>query len=268
MHKLTTTILILLFSFPFLAATQSLESLFPDLEDSALPALIEGTLLTSDTTIFNGLRYAPEMLKKLYNNSNIENKETIGFTVEAIALVPIPKYLRSASEDTILLHLVNTLRSVSTQNGITYISHRKGDTPYPLFKKSYHVKEKGSFTPLDDPVLEEIPNKITDIVYQRDTSFGGNFYQHTYMINENVVFLTVENISTLSVFGIFPAVPKNTLNINFFVTILDEGIICYTQAHISDKEPILKILGFEVHLPSAFQRRITALQRWFADNFS
>lgn len=253
-----------LFSQPFIQD-------FPDFSTEEIEQLTEGRLLTSDTTIYDGLRYSPSMLKEPVSsqkNKDAKEQDESGFTVEALSLIPLPNTLQGQSIDEILIYLINTLRSVSTQEGITYISHRRGEVPYPLFTKSYHVVEKGKRSALPDPVITEIPSKIEDIVYQKDTSFSGNYYQHTYSVYQNMIFLTVENLSTLSVFGIIPAVPKNTLQINFFIGIYDEGIICYTQADIADRKPILSILGFEVHLPSAFQRRITSLQEWLSEQLS
>jgi hypothetical protein len=245
-----------------LLGAESLSDVLPDLTHEQLDVLSQGTLLTSDTTTAGSLLYKPVWMP----GGTAPPEE--GFTVEALSLIKLPPQTASLSADELMIHILNTLRAVTTQEGITYISHRRGNTPHPLFTRSYHVERPGSRKELEDPVLEELPAKIEDIIFQRDTSFGGNFYQFSYAVHENMIYLNVKNLTTLAVFGIIPAVPKETLNIIFGISILEEGILCYSQAVIEDQEPSFTFLGFSVHLPSAFQRRITALQEWFSAHIS
>ena len=244
---------------------QTLGEVVPGLSDEAKKSLASGAILSSDTTIAGTLLYAPKGMFS-YSSPGKDADEEQSFIVESLTLLPLPESLQEYSEDELMIHVLNILRAVSTQEGITYISHRRGDKPYPLYTKSYHVEEQGSRKRLDDPVLQTLPVKITDIVYQKDTSFAGNYYKFSYVTHENRIFLSVENLTTLAVFGIVPAVPKNTLKISFAIILLDEGLLCYSQAKITGQKPLFTFLGFSVHLPSAFQRRITALQEWFSDN--
>lgn len=253
------------------SGAQSLDTVFPGLSDEMRAALISGQLLANDTTISGDLLYAPEGMgirRPAGAGKETDNDELESFTVECLSLIPLPDYLVNLSEEELLLHLVNTLRAVSTQEGITYISHRRGNVPYPLFTKSYHVPKVGSWEHLDDPVLQELPSQIHDVVFQKDTSFAGNYYAFNYAIDTDRIFLSVKNMTTLSVFGIIPVIPKQTLNISFAIFVLDEGVLCYSQAHITGQKPTFSFLGFSVHLPSAFQRRITALQEWLSDNLT
>ncbi len=268
--------------FPFsvfpLSTSQTLKDLLPNLSEADEAALLAGELLASDTTIAGSIKYAPLWMPTPStgdgqsstgtDSSSPQTKETESFTVEAVSLVPLPDYLQESSENEKMLHILNTLRAVSTQEGITYISFRRGNTPHPLFTKSYHVERVGSRSRLEDPVLDELAPKFQDIVFQRDTSFAGNFYEHTYTIYKNNIYLTVDNLTNLAVYGLIPAVPKQTLRIAFGITIVEEGVLCYSQAHITGQKPKITFLGFSVHLPSAFQRRITSLQEWFSDNIS
>jgi len=273
-NKKRLLLLVLITAILLPVFANSLVEVMPNLSDEEITSLLEGNLLTNDTTKSDDLIYVPTQLiqnrttsiKMKKDNEAVDAEDE--FSVEAISLISYPEFLANASNEQITLQIINTLRAVSTQEGITYISYRRGNIPYPLFTKSFRVDRVGSRQPLEDPILTHLPFKIEDIVYQKDTSFSGNYYKFTYAINDDFIYLTVENLTTMAVFGLIPAVPKNTLKITFFITPINEGIICYTQANIVGRKPELSILGFSVHLPSAFQRRITALQEWFAANIS
>jgi len=259
-------ILLRLFCIPNIGA-QSLDAVIPGLSAEVKDALASGNILSSDTIISSTLLYAPTGMPS-YSTKDADSDEEESFIVESVSLLPIPDDLQDYSEDELMVYVLNILRAVSTQEGITYISHRRGDEPYPLYTKSYHVEKVGSKKRIDDPVLQTLPVKIEDIVYQKDTSFAGNYYKFSYATRGNQILLSIENLTTLAVFGLVPAVPKNTLKISFTVILLDEGFLCYSQAEITGQKPTFTFLGFSVHLPSAFQRRITALQEWFSDNLS
>ena len=189
---------------------------------------------------------------------------TDGFSVESLSYIPFTEKYSEMNKTELLLDLVNKLRTISTQKGITYISHRKGDKPFILFKKSYHVENIESKRKIDDPVLSKLEKEIHDVIFQQDTSFGGNYYSYDILVSDTELQASIKNLTTLSVFGLFPAVKKGDLNMFLSLAIADEGVLCYCFTVIKDQAPEISILGYKVHLPSAFQRRMKAFQDWYS----
>lgn len=67
----------------------------------------------------------------------------------------------------------------------------------------------------------------------------------------------------MKVFNIFTAVGKDKLSISMGTYQLDDGVLLVALTSIEGRKPEVSILGYKVDLPSAFKRRITALQNWF-----
>ena len=241
----------------------NLESLLPGITEQDLVKIRAGVMLKYDSQKGASATYYPHI--PLVENY-VEMAESIetGFFVESLFLIAVPENFKKLEQDEKLLKIVNSLRKVSTQEGITYISHRKGDKPAVLINKSYHVGKVGSKKSLDDPVLETLPCTIRDIIYQADTSFFGNYYEYNYTIQSDAVLVDFKNLTTLSVFGLIPAVKKETFSTILSIIPTDEGLLCYSIASIKDRTPEVNILGLKVHLPSAIQRRVVAMQEWFA----
>jgi hypothetical protein len=49
---------------------------------------------------------------------------------------------------------------------------------------------------------------------------------------------------------------------------LDDGLLLVALTSIDGRDPVVSIFGLEVDLPSAFKRRIVALQNWFKDQLA
>ncbi|MFA7435997.1 MAG: DUF6675 family protein, partial [Bacilli bacterium] len=121
---------------------------------------------------------------------------------------------------------------------------------------------------IDDPFSYNVPKKDIYYVYQRDSSFGSNIYQHDYETNDKEIFVKVTNLDKVKVFSIFTAVKKEQLAIAMDTYLLDDGILLTAMATIEGRKPEIKVLGVTVDLPSAFNRRITALGDWFVEQLN
>ncbi|MCK9471612.1 MAG: hypothetical protein M0Q88_07665 [Bacilli bacterium] len=190
------------------------------------------------------------------------------FTVIALNFIPFPKQMESMGEFEKQLFIFNTMRSISTQEGITYISHRAGNKEKLLIEKSWYLETPKSRSGIDDPFSYNVPKEDTYYVYQRDSSFGSNIYQHDYETSDKEIFVKVTNLEKVKVFSIFTAVKKEQLSIAMDTYLLDDGILLTAMATIEGRKPQIKVMGITVDLPSAFNRRITALGDWFVDQLS
>jgi hypothetical protein len=121
---------------------------------------------------------------------------------------------------------------------------------------------------LDDPVSTSVPPNASYYVYQRDTSFGSNVYQHDYETTDKEIFVKVVNLETIRVFSLFKAVDKGKLAIAMDTHLLEDGILLTAMATIEGRDPKVKVLGITVDLPSAFSRRTTALGNWFVEQLN
>ena len=154
------------------------------------------------------------------------------------------------------------MRGVSTQEGITYISHRSGDKPKVLFDRSWYLSDPSDWkSKIDDPVVTELPSSIESYCYQKDSTFGGNIYKHDFTIDEDEIFLSLNNVTALKFMG-FTCVKEGQLHMYLDTYLTEEGILLNAMAKISDRDPQVKVLFITVDLPSAFLRRVTALKEW------
>jgi hypothetical protein len=190
------------------------------------------------------------------------------FTVVSLTYVPYPEYMKPMDVEERQVHIFNTMRSISTQEGITYISHRAGNKPKVLIEKSWYLEDVNSRSGVADPVSNSVPTTAEYVVFQRDSSFGSNKYSHSYETSDTEIFVNVKNLETMRVFSIFKAVEEGKLAIAMATKQLDDGLLLSAMATIEGRDPEIRILGISVDLPSAFTRRTTALGEWFLDQLN
>ncbi len=248
------------------ADTEEVMKTLPFLSQSEYQELFNGEIVDG-RTIDGGriLQYFVQGTEAGKRSIQAQQAES-GFSIAAVSYIPYGPKLKAMDAKTRQLTIFNTIRAISTQEGITYISWRAGNRPKVLIEKSAYMQdEKNLNTLLPDPVATELPISVQNNVFQRDTSFGGNRYVHTYKNSDKEIFVEIKNISSMKVFGIFTAVPKEKLTIAMATYQLDDGLLLTALTTIADRKPEVSVLGITVDLPSAFKRRITALQNWFVD---
>lgn len=245
----------------------TLEDILPDLTEEDYEKLRDGEILEARTLDGPINQLAPQGSLANLHTVRMERiaaeDEEKGFSINNLSLVPYPEHYESLSVEERQLEIFNTMRAVSTQEGITYISYRRGNEPHPLIRDSWYLETPRSRGREPDPVVDELPSRAENYVYQRDTSFGGNVYRHQYTITDREIFLDIDNMETMRILSFIRVVRPEELNIYMATYQLEEGLLLYGLANIADREPRVSFLGIEVHLPGAFNRRITALQEWF-----
>ena len=195
--------------------------------------------------------------------------EESGFSIGAVSYIPYTPNLKAMGVLERQLAVFNAIRAISTQEGLTYISWRAGNKEKVLIEKSNYMEDSKDLNKLlPDPVATVFPYSEQSYVYQRDSSFGGNRYLHTYTNTDKEIFVEISNISSLKVLGLFTAVKSGQLSIDMGTYQLDEGLLLVALTSVRDRKPEVSILGLTVDLPSAFRRRIVALQNWFVDQLA
>ncbi len=192
-----------------------------------------------------------------------------GFSIGAVSYIPYHAALKAKQPLERQLAIFNAIRAISTQEGLTYISWRAGNKEKVLIEKSSYMEDSKNLNKLlPDPVASVFPYTAESYVYQRDSSFGGNRYLHTYTNTDKEIFVEISNISNLKVLGLFTAVKSGQLSINMGTYQLEDGLLLVALTSVRDRSPEVSVLGLTVDLPSAFRRRIVALQNWFIDQLA
>jgi hypothetical protein len=261
-YRVFLILLVLLVSVSLFA--QTAKDVVPSLSESQLADLLAGKLIKGASFSDDVMALVPEdTIAQKHLREALAKPDS--FTVVSLSYVPYPEGMKDMSIAERQVAIFNTMRSISTQEGITYISHRAGNKPKVLFEKSWYLETPNSRKGLSDPVSSWVPPTDEYFVFQRDSSFGSNVYRHRYTTSDDEIFVEVKNLETMRVFSIFKAVEEEMLAIAMSTKQLDEGLLLSAMATIEGREPEVRILGISVDLPSAFTRRTTALGEWFVD---
>jgi hypothetical protein len=176
--------------------------------------------------------------------------------VEALFLTPYPGALENAADPE--LELYNTLRSVSTMEGIEYYSASR-ERMRIFYIDSYAVEDPDSRTPRRDPVVSSIPTEDTVYVYQRDSSFGRNVHRVTYRYTDGAYQVRMTNLTRMF-YGILPLVAEENLDVYLTIVPVEEGIVFYGNSAVR----VIGLFGMEDRAQNSFYNRIKALFDWFS----
>ncbi|MDT4761986.1 DUF6675 family protein [Sphaerochaeta sp. PS] len=246
------------------SAASDIRAVLPFLGETQYAKLEAGEIVNGESV--NGEPITPYFVdgSEAFARAQIAQGLEDGFSIAAVSYIPYGPKLLAMNDAERQLAIFNKIRAISTQEGLIYISWRAGNKPKVLIEKSAYMEtEKDLNKLLPDPVATTFPLSAQSYVFQRDSSFGGNRYLHTYSNSDKEIFVSIQNISAMKVFGLFTAVPKGNLSINMGTYLLDEGVLLTALTTIEGRDPEVSVLGYKVDLPSAFKRRITALQNWF-----
>jgi len=264
MKKLIIAIILASCMMP-LSALQSFRELLPGLTEEQYQSLTKGDALEADTIDTSDIvLIAPAggiTANRAASAKAVSDEKN--FSVARTCLIPYPE---KWAKDTVAerqLDIFNTMRQISTQQGITYISHRRGDRPYPLFEDTYYISDPDNIeSKMPDPIATEFPKELVSYAYQVDTSFDGNVYRHTYKNSDEEIFLDVTNYTPMKYRGL-TCLQKETLSLCMSSYQTKEGLLVYSLAQAKNRTPVVTILFWKVYLTSSFMKRMTSLQDWF-----
>jgi len=263
--KRIVTILLLILVCTALFAYPTLKELFPLFSDDQIEQLRQGRAYESTTSYGEKIYDICPRNTQGMNIAARADRMYGGFSVGTVSFIPYPENFSKLSDEEKQVTLFNLLRSISTQKGIQYISHLAGEKPTTLFKDSYMISNPDKTnSKIADPVSTTVPSSYSCYAYQKDNRFGGNVYSINYTIKDGDFLMDISNYTTMKYMG-FSCVDKNTLHLYIEIIESDEGFVLFSTASVADREPEVKILFITVDLPSAFERRTTALLQWFTD---
>ncbi|HEB09949.1 MAG TPA: hypothetical protein ENI06_01900 [Spirochaetales bacterium] len=155
-----------------------------------------------------------------------------------------------------LLSLYNTLRSISTMEGIEYFSASR-NRMRTLFRESYVVDSPEGKQQLPDPLVDHMPAYSKIYIYQHDLTFGRNINSVEYFAYDDHLIMKTRNLTPMRYFFI-PMVKAGNI-INYFIFIPQEkDLLIYGLSSVHS----LTFFGLEKRKEASFYNRIKAISSW------
>ena len=119
-------------------------------------------------------------------------------STELLFRMPMPDLPRdgSAVSPEAMLKLLNTMSELSSLEGVKYYSWN-AKAMIVFIEECAVVERRFSRAPLPDPVFETIPAEESYIFYQKDTTFGSNWYDITFRTAPDAIRLTMINSTVM-----------------------------------------------------------------------
>ncbi len=165
---------------------------------------------------------------------------------------------RIETADTTALEVYNALLAVSTLEGITYHSASR-ETIRTFYHESYAVDARRAR--IDDPVADGSPDSREVAVFQRDATFGRNYYAYECTFTGDTITLTATNTSTMT-YGILPLIRAGNFATHVIVLIESDAVVFYGVGAVRT----LPVFGLEDRVAASFASRIRAVFAWFSDS--
>ncbi len=247
-----------------LSAEKSIYSVITDFPEERRENLLRGE------TIEMGSPYGDDVPSISFDGTKgkakaiSDSSEDGAFTMGISAFIPYPESWKDLDHDERKLRIINTLLSISTIRGITYISHAAGEKPKVLFSDAYTLTSPVRGKKASDASFSYAPDEYTyeAYAYLKDNIFGGNTYVIDYDISRDEIFVTFTNYSKLD-FLFYTAVDREELNMSVDVLMTEEGLALFALATVYRENTTIETPFVSVHLPSAFTKRIVSLRTWF-----
>ena len=156
--------------------------------------------------------------------------------------------------------VADLLLDIETLEGIEYWSGGR-DRMYPYIRKSCRVESIGSKDPLPVPEPMTPGGPVDFIQYQKDSSFGSNWYDVSVESGEDAILMKTVNLTELKAFTKKTADAGGVL-LQMAVIPREEDALMYCAVAMKEFPPIGWSQG---GVAGSFNNRISALEAWFAD---
>ena len=178
--------------------------------------------------------------------------------LELLYTMPFPEDSASTSEmHEMLLQAMTNLESLS---GLKYYSSRNKDMTLYL-KECFPVPEEGSRKKIKELPAMDAQGNMSLVLYQKDVSFGANWYDVQLEQDTDYIHLSLTNINTVKYLFI-PAMHTGGLSIDMCAVIREDKFLFYIVCQMEQEE--VHVLTKKVYLPGFFDHRISAYQGWIA----
>jgi hypothetical protein len=175
------------------------------------------------------------------------------------------EYSDTQSLKGLFLKIINAFGNPETIVGYTYFSSTR-DKDIVMFEKSYISDKRGKQIEGFSFNIDNLPGEINYYQYVDEANFSGTVSKQKIIVDDN--FLSYQSINIKSIWYYFIPVMKKggTRNeVLFFVS--DQYLYIYNCTQLL-KEPAITNLGFPIHLPSMFRKRMDVMVRWLEDQLN
>lgn len=169
----------------------------------------------------------------------------------------------SDSEQIYLLNALNQFLAFSKQKGIMYKSSSSGWIT--LLSESYTLSGANARRRIADNKFDTLPSSFVVYAYQRDYYFSGNRYRYEITSQAHGIKIKVINETSMKVKGIFKAINKERLEMEFYILTSGNSVCIYGIAFVEDVKNPVNVLGTLVDIPSAMSKRMSAIITWFKE---
>ncbi|MFO7731704.1 MAG: DUF6675 family protein [Spirochaetia bacterium] len=180
--------------------------------------------------------------------------------VESLYLIPwqdVSARLTHLSRDEFRLEIYNTLRKISSLQGIEYYSASR-ERMRTLFAESWAINNPEDQKKLEDPLVRSIPEEDSIYIHQRDLTFGNNISEVHYQSSGDYFRMNIVNLTTMT-YMFFPVVRKENMSMQLLIVPAQEGIAFYGLNTVD----VMKLKVFYDKMRDSFTNRMVALYNWF-----
>lgn len=199
----------------------------------------------------------------LFANKIFNKKNNYPYLYERVIILNKDDVLKSSnsSKNTITISDVSrVLRALSTMKDIKYYS-KTYKRERVLYEKVSLIKSATDKTPVPDNTEENADGMVLYCL-QDDASFGDCIYRLNYLENENSVYVTFTNETSIGI-GFIKAINPENLRINVMVTDCGDSLLLYlaTDANCTN------VPGLKGKINDSLNSRMDAVYNWFIKQF-
>ena len=183
--------------------------------------------------------------------------------VESLFLLEVPGLAvshESGLERGDLLTIYNTLRTVSSLEGVEYYSASR-KRMRTFFREAYAISDISSRERVPDPLVESVPREETVLIHQRDLTFGKNTSEAVYRHSKDVINLSLTNLEIMR-YALLPFIQERGMRTHLIILPMDGYIGFYAYCGVET----ISFLGIEKSKSDSFYNRMKALYTWFREN--
>ena len=253
MNRFTVTLLLLLLSSFYLAASDSILDYLSPEERSTLYS--EGEI----SRYFYAKDQPEYLFKTIFSDELLKELSTLDISigVESLYYLKYSNVINSKSATPISIY--NTLLSIETMKGIEYYSQSRKKMR-TLFTESYEIVSPDDLKPVADPVIKTIPQVLNRYLLQTDKTFGENIYETVYKFEGSAIWVNMVNTTKMK-YKFIPMVKPGKMSVNLFILPMEDGLLFYG---VSAAETA-SFFGLEKTKKESFYNRIKAMYNWFSD---
>jgi hypothetical protein len=239
------------------AIDNSFENIIPD---ETFRELLLNEELSSYFFGADELSLAPNLPLKDVIAENISDLEPT-ITVEVLFLFRNTNYDFSTYENHV--NIFNSIRAISTLQGIEYYSASRGYMR-TFFNDACIIDSPESNIRQPDPVVNTIPDYDKQIIYTKDSSFGKNHSDVTYLYYSDYFAMLMENRTAVTKF-ILTLIDPGEMKTYMLIVPKDNYILFYGVSLVKTINPFG---AAEDKGKNSLYNRLVAFYNWFKSNFS